>query len=132
MERAEFELLVARAVESLPKEFQEQLENVDVVVEDQPSRAQQASLKLRRDESLLGLYEGVPQTEREHYGLVLPDKITIFQKAIEERCSGKSAIVREIQKVVQHEIAHHFGIGDERLMEIERDKGKGARRQQND
>ncbi len=131
MERGEFELLVARAIEGLPADIREMLENVDVVVEDRPSRGQQARLKLRKDEALLGLYEGVPQTERGQYGLVLPDKITIFQKAIEEGCNGKSAVVREIQKVVQHEVAHHFGIGDERLMQIEREKRKSARRKRN-
>jgi predicted Zn-dependent protease with MMP-like domain len=123
MESAEFEMLVAEAVESLPEEFQEMLENVDVVVEDRPSRRQQTSLRLKRNETLLGLYEGVPRTKREHYGLVVPDKITIFKEAIEARYSRKEAIIREVQRVVRHEIAHHFGIGDARLREIERGKG---------
>ena len=69
---------------------------------------------------LLGLYEGIPQTERgSHYGMVPPDKITIFQKSIEAAYHGEHQITREIERVVKHEIAHHFGIGDARLDEIE-------------
>ena len=123
MEREEFERLVAEAVDSLPEEFQARLENVDVVVEDRPSRSQHASLKLRGNETLLGLYEGVPRTKREQYGMVLPDKITIFQGPIEAQYSGKGAIVRGVQRVVRHEIAHHFGIDDDRLDELERGEG---------
>jgi predicted Zn-dependent protease with MMP-like domain len=123
MDRARFEELVARAVEELPEEFQERLENIDVVVEDTPTRAQLRNAG--RGYTLLGLYEGVPLTERtSNYGLVAPDKITIFQKTIEEKCSGRSesAVKSEIQDVVRHEIAHHFGIGDDRLQEIEEEK----------
>ena len=120
MDRAEFESLVARAVDSLPEEFQAKLENVDIVVEDYPTRSQQSKLKLKTRETLLGLYEGVPRTKREHYGMVPPDKVTIFQKPIEARCAKTSSIVKEVQRVVRHEIAHHFGIGDDRLREIER------------
>ena len=120
MDREKFEELVARAVEELPEEFRERLENIDVVVEDVPSRSQLKGVG--RGNTLLGLYEGVPLTQRHSsYGLVPPDKITIFQKTIEAECSGKyeSEIKAEIQKVVRHEIAHHFGIGDARLQEIE-------------
>ena len=119
MERDEFERLVARAVDGLPGELLDRLENVDIVVEDRPTRQQLASLDLERGESLLGLYEGVPLTQRSsHYGLVPPDKITIFQKSIEARCRYESEIAREIQRVVRHELAHHFGIGDARLDEL--------------
>jgi predicted Zn-dependent protease with MMP-like domain len=70
---------------------------------------------------LLGLYEGVPQTKRDRgYSMVLPDRITIFQKPIEAICRSESEVEREIRRVVQHEIAHHFGIGEARLGEIER------------
>ena len=120
MDRAEFESLVAKAVDSLPEEFQAKLENVDIVVEDYPTCSQQSKLKLKSRETLLGLYEGVPQTKREHYGMVTPDKITIFQKAIEARYEKTGSIIKEIQRVVRLEIAHHFGIGDDRLREIER------------
>ena len=121
MNRERFEELVARAVDSLPEEFRTKLENVDVVVEEWPTSGQRAKVGLRRSQTLLGLYQGVPLTKRgRHYGLVPPDKITIFQKPIEARCSHEAEISAEIQRVVRHEIAHHFGIGDARLRQIER------------
>ena len=121
MDRERFKWLVARAVHSLPSEFLTKLENIDVVVEDWPTQGQLAKAGLRRDETLLGLYEGVPLTRRGgHYGLVPPDKITIFQKPIETKCRYDAEITAEIQRVVRHEIAHHFGIGDDRLEQIER------------
>jgi len=120
MNRDEFEWLVARAVNSLPEEFRTKLENIDVVVEDWPTQDQLNSARLRRGQTLLGLYEGVPLTKRSrHYGLVLPDKITIFQKPIEAECKDEAEITAEIQRVVRHEIAHHFGIGDARLEQLE-------------
>ena len=120
MNREGFEWLVARAVDSLPEEFRTKLENIDVVVQDWPTQGQLNSAGLRRGHTLLGLYEGVPLTKRsQHYGLVLPDKITIFQKPIEARCKGETEITAEIQRVVRHEIAHHFGIGDARLKQLE-------------
>ena len=122
MDRERFEWLVARAIETLPDEFISRLENVDVVVEDYPTKGQLASVGLRRGQTLLGLYEGVPLTKRSsHYGLVPPDKITIFRKPIEAKCRYDAEITHEIQRVVKHEIAHHFGIGDARLEQIERD-----------
>ena len=121
MDRERFEWLVAGVVEDLPEEFLTKLQNVDIVVEDRPTSAQVAKAGLRRGETILGLYEGVPQTRRgRHYGMVLPDKITIFQKPIEARCSYEDEIVAEIQRVVKHEIAHHFGISDARLRQIEK------------
>ena len=123
MDRERFEWLVARAVHSLPEEFRTKLENIDVVVEDWPSQGQLAKARMGRGETLLGLYEGVPLTKRSsHYGLVPPDKITIFQKPIEAKCRYDAEITAEIQRVVRHEIAHHFGIGDARLRQLERGK----------
>jgi predicted Zn-dependent protease with MMP-like domain len=123
MDKERFEQLVVRAVEDLPEEFQEKLENIDVVVEDYPSSYQIRQADLGKGFTLLGLYEGVPLTERtSNYGLVAPDKITIFRKAVEAECAGgdDETIKMEIQRVVRHEIAHHFGIGDARLEEIEK------------
>jgi predicted Zn-dependent protease with MMP-like domain len=123
MDRKRFEWLVARAVEDLPEEFLYKLENIDVVVEDWPTPTQMLQLGLRRGETLLGLYEGVPQTKRgRQYGLVPPDKITIFQRPIEAKCRYDAEISAEIQRVVKHEIAHHFGISDARLRQIEKDE----------
>ncbi|MFC1966140.1 metallopeptidase family protein [Chloroflexota bacterium] len=124
MNRERFERLVAKAIEDLPDEFLARMENVDVVVGDYPTRSQQSRVGLRRDQTLLGLYEGVPLTKRgAHYGLVPPDKITIFQKPIEARCRHDDEIAAEIQSVVKHEIAHHFGVSDARLRQIEKGKG---------
>ena len=125
MDRNEFERLVTRAVDSLPDEFQARLENIDLVVQDWPNQYQSTELGLKLDKTLLGLYEGVPQTERTHYGLVPPDKITIFQKPIEAICGqNDTEIAVEITRVVKHEIAHHFGISDARLDQIENEREK--------
>ena len=119
MDRERFEELVAAAVERLPEELADCLENVDIVVEDWPTPAQLAGAGLEEDEMLLGLYEGVPLTQRSSfYGMVLPDKISIFQKPLEEGCRNDDEIITEVQRVVVHEIAHHFGIGDARLEEL--------------
>jgi len=119
LDRERFERLVAKAVDSLPDEFHTRLENIDVVVADQPSSSQLAEVGRKRGETLLGLYEGVPLTRRSrHYGLVVPDKVTIFQKPIEAIYRSDARIIAEIQRVVQHEIAHHFGISDARLREL--------------
>ncbi len=125
MNKERFESLVIGAVESLPEEFQDRLENVDLVVEDLPSDWQLRKTHLGTGFTLLGLYEGVPLTNRtSNYGLVTPDKITIFQKPIEEACrSGDEMEIKEqIRKTVIHEIAHHFGIDDKRLKEIENER----------
>lgn len=121
MDRERFQELVARAVNNLPEEFKAKLENIDVVVEDCPSQYQLAEAGLRRGEDLLGLYQGVPLTMRgKRYGLVPPDKITIFHKPLEARCRCDAEITEEVRRVVLHELAHHFGIDDARLRQIER------------
>ncbi len=120
MDRARFEQLVVKAIESLPEEFLELMDNVDVVVEDYPTPEQLDEEDLEDDTLLLGLYEGIPQTRRSSfYGMVIPDKITIFQKAIESAVASDDEIEKQIQKTVRHEIAHHFGSSEETLREIE-------------
>jgi len=119
MDSQRFEELVVRAVDSLPDEFHERLENIDIVVADRPTPQQLATLRRKRGETLLGLYEGVPLTKRSrHYGLVPPDKITIFQQPIEAMCRTDARIIAEVRRVVLHEIAHHFGISDDRLRQL--------------
>jgi len=121
MDREEFEGLVSRAIESLPLEFQRKLENVDIVVEEWPTGAQLRQARTRSPWQLLGLYQGVPQTRRGRgYLLVLPDKISIFQRAIETQCRSGHEIEAKVGEVVRHEIAHHFGLNDGTLREIER------------
>lgn len=118
MERQRFEELVAQAVDDLPDEFLEQLENVDIVVQDSPSRAQLA--RAGRGMTLLGLYEGVPHTRRTRgYNMALPDKIVIFQRPIEARCRSDKEIADQVRRVVEHEIAHHFGLDDDELRRLE-------------
>ena len=120
MEREKFETLVARALENLPPEFNSKLENVDVVVEDWPTSMQLRQVKLSHPGQLLGLYQGVPQTKRGGgYGMVLPDKISIFQKPIEALCLSDKEIEVKIGEVVRHEIAHHFGTDEKTLRRIE-------------
>lgn len=119
MDRDRFTWLVARAVDSLPEEFCSRMENVDVVVEEKPTLDQLSEVKLERGTTLLGLYQGVPLPWRSRsYGLVVPDKITIFQKPIEKKCKHDAEIESEVRRVIQHEIAHHFGIGDDRLRQL--------------
>jgi predicted Zn-dependent protease with MMP-like domain len=125
MEREEFESLVARAIESLPLEFQSKLENVDVVVEEWPTAVQLRQAKIKSPTQLLGLYQGVPRTRRgQGYGLVLPDKISIFQRPIEAQCRFGYEVEARIGEVVRHEIAHHFGLDEKTLWKIEKEKHK--------
>lgn len=99
------------------------MSNVAIVVQDYPTPHQLARAGLKQPASLLGLYQGVPLTMRgTNYNLVLPDKITIFRKPIERMCHSDDEIVREVRRVVIHEIAHHFGISDAELERLERAK----------
>lgn len=114
-----FECLVADALDSLPDTILRMLDNVAVVVADEPTPHQVRRMRLAEDDVLLGLYEGIPLTERTSgYGAVLPDKVTIFQRAIEERCDSEVELVDAVRHTVVHELAHHLGISDERLIEI--------------
>jgi predicted Zn-dependent protease with MMP-like domain len=105
--RRRFESLVADALDELPGWVQEAMDNVAVVVEDRPPDD---------DPDLLGLYEGIAQTERESYAGVLPDRITLFRSTIEAEAGEDDEELRaQIAETVVHEIAHHFGISDDRL-----------------
>ena len=119
IERETFEKLVVRALEELPAWVQAKLDNIEVTVAETPSVAQRRRLRLRHGATLLGLYEGVPQTRRTtHYGLVLPDKITLFRLPILAVCRTPEEVEARVRAVVIHELAHHFGIDDDRLQEI--------------
>ena len=116
MTRTEFEQLVREALSKIPDEIRDCMANVDLVVEEWPSATQLAEARLKPTEHLLGLYEGIPLTERYGYNMVLPDKITLFQKPIESICSNdETKIILEVRDTVVHEVAHHFGIDDDRL-----------------
>ena len=116
--REQFERLVRSELSQLPEEFKLRLNNVDIVVDNAASPNQLIGTGIENSMELLGLYEGIPLTERYGYDLVLPDKITIFQKPIESICETQEEIAREIETTITHEIAHHFGINDDRLEEI--------------
>lgn len=120
MTRKEFEGIARDALDSLPKEFAEKLQNVDVVIEDDVDMKDAKARGLGGKGRLLGLYEGVPLKNRTHYyGMVMPDKITLFKRNIERTCAARGLNVRdEVRHVIQHEIAHHFGISDKRLRDL--------------
>ena len=107
-----FERLVAEALDSLPEDLRNRLSNVELVVEDEPPAGQ----------PLLGLYQGVPLTRRGiNYSGALPDKITIYRGPLERHYGSDPEQLRlQVKRVVLHEVAHHFGISDERLVEIDR------------
>ena len=121
MDRERFQELVDKALQRLPDEFRNHLENIDVLIEDWPSQRQLANARVRHRGSLLGLYEGVPVTERgQNYNLVLPDKITIFQKPVESICHSAEEVELEVERLVRHEIGHYFGLDEGHLREIEK------------
>jgi len=122
MDDKDFEYLVERAIETIPEEFREKLENVSIVVSDWPSRYQIA--KVGGKGFLLGLYEGVPQTRRGRYGVggVLPDKITIFKIPILRISKTLDDVVGQVRETVIHEIGHHFGLGEEEIRRAVRQK----------
>ena len=112
MDDVEFEQCVQEAVDSLPAELRGYMSNVAIVVEDEPPGGQ----------PLLGLYQGVPMTRRgSWYGAVLPDKISIYRGPLERHYgANRDRLREEIRRVVLHEVAHHFGISDERLRAMDR------------
>jgi predicted Zn-dependent protease with MMP-like domain len=116
----EFEQLVAEAVDSLPPFFLEKMQNIELLIEAWPTRARLRRAGVPAGRTLLGLYEGVPLTKRTSgYMLVAPDIITLFQGPIERAAGPDAEAIRErVCHTVIHEIAHHFGISDERLIEL--------------
>lgn len=116
----EFEKMVNAGIGAIPKHFLQKLDNVAVVIEDQPTPEQKEKLHLRSGWTLFGLYEGVPQTRRGvNYGSVLPDKITIFKKPIIQAARDKEHIKEIVKDTVWHEIAHHFGMNEEEVRRSE-------------
>lgn len=118
--RDEFERLVAEALDELPPFFQAKMDNVEVLIQPWPSPSDLHSVGLRSPYQLLGLYHGVPLTARtQGYNLVPPDTITLFQRPLERVAGADPAAVRaQVRHTVIHELAHHFGISDERLREL--------------
>jgi predicted Zn-dependent protease with MMP-like domain len=106
--REAFEELVAEALDGIPEEIGRQMRNVAVLVEDDPPPG----------EALFGRYEGVPLTERAEYFGALPDRITIYRRPLCAACRSEAELVRQVRITVVHEVAHHFGIDDDRLDEL--------------
>lgn len=119
MERKGFESLVHDAIRELPQVFRDKLTNVAIIVEDYPSEELLDRMEIPEDETLFGLFEGVPLTERGHFDAPLyPDTVWIFQRPIEEACNTPEEIKEEVRVTVAHELAHFFGFDDEELDEL--------------
>lgn len=123
MDEEQFRQLVEQAVAAIGEEFVNKLDNVQIVIEDEPSSQQRRDNHLGPEDSLLGLYEGVPLTEREDYTLVLPDKITIFKRVIEEMADDVAEVKQLVYDTVWHEIGHHFGLDEAEVRRRERRAG---------
>ena len=118
MKRTRFEQLVDHAIRQLPPMFLEKLANIAVIVEDRPSPELLERMDIPPEDTLFGLYEGVPLTERGFEAPLMPDTIWIFQEPIEDACETDEEIEQEIQTTVVHEVAHFFGFDDEQLEEM--------------
>jgi predicted Zn-dependent protease with MMP-like domain len=117
--RTRFEELVERALDDLPVEFLNALHNVDILIEDRPRSDDLRQTKVRPRCTLLGVYRGVPLTRRGRgYHMTTPDTIVIFREPIERLARDEADLEERVRRVVRHEVAHYFGISDERLREI--------------
>lgn len=116
--RDSFEQLVRTAVASLPDRFLSKMGNVGVIVETRPSHTQRVRNNLGPRDTLLGLYEGVPLTERGAYVPPLPDVITLFQEPIEDACESHEGLEQQVRITVAHEVAHYFGFSDDALADL--------------
>lgn len=120
VEPEHFENLVAAAVHGLPEEFREQIANVEFAVEDWARPDDLARMGLPPSSTLLGVYRGIPLTRRGRgYNMTLPDRIVIFRGPLQRMATTEVDLEKRIERVVRHEIAHYFGISDERLHEID-------------
>jgi predicted Zn-dependent protease with MMP-like domain len=114
--REHFEQLVADALDSLPDDIAAAMENVEVVVEDEPTAEVRAGVGRAND--VLGYYHGIPLTQRGYYNNALPDRISIYRGPITRMARTATGIKEQVRRTVIHEIAHHFGIDDDRLHEL--------------
>ena len=111
----EFDALVQEAINGIPEDYRKLMRNVAIVVVDEPTPEQLTKTGLRHGQSLLGLYEGVPQISRGAGYSALPDKITIFKRAIVESCADSEQVCEQVKETVWHELAHHFGSSEQRV-----------------
>ncbi|MBN2429831.1 MAG: metallopeptidase family protein [Acidobacteria bacterium] len=116
---AEFEELVAQALEDIPEDFLAKLDNVEIVVEEAPSPELLKEMGLLGRGTLFGLYQGIPRTHKSSFHFApLPDRIVIFRRPIVQACRTRERIIRQVKITVLHEVAHHFGFSEERLREL--------------
>ena len=127
MTRDEFRELVTEALGGIPQNFRDALQNIAIVVEDEPSPVQLNEVGIEPPDTLLGLYEGTPLTERQWaHGNTLPDKITLFQLPIEDASEDEDDVVVAIGETLIHEIGHYFGLSEEEIEEIEEQYWRGG------
>ena len=120
MTREQFQRLVLEAVTLIPKRFRREMKNLALVVEDEPSADLLEEMELEPPDSLYGLYQGVPLPERTWaFGNNLPDRITLYQRPIEEDCEDEDEIRAVIGETLIHEVGHYFGMSEEEIEEIE-------------
>jgi predicted Zn-dependent protease with MMP-like domain len=128
MQRDAFERLVADALASIPRRFRDAMENLAIVVEDEPSRELLRQMEIEPPDTLLGLYQGLPLTERPwDYGNALPDRILLFQGPLERDSEDEDDLVVAIGETLIHEIGHYFGLSEEEIEDIEEHYWKGGR-----
>jgi predicted Zn-dependent protease with MMP-like domain len=121
MNDEEFEKVVGKALDSLPEKYTSKLDNVAIVVADEPTEEQRVKLKLHCNQTLFGLYEGIPKVQRgNNYNLVLPDKITIFKLPILRVAPDEKRLFEQVRHTLWHEIAHHFGLAHAQIHKLER------------
>jgi predicted Zn-dependent protease with MMP-like domain len=120
MNRERFRRLVDEALQTIPDDFRNAMDNIAIVVEDEPTSEQLAEVGIEPPDSLLGLYQGTPLTERQWaHGNTLPDKITLFQRVIEDESEDEDDMVVAIGETLIHEVGHYFGMSEEEIEEIE-------------
>lgn len=117
----EFDRLISKAMDELPQEYIEGLDNVAIVMADEPTEEQSVKMRLREEgKILLGLYEGIPLTQRgAGYTFVLPDKITLFKHSILRVVDDETGLFEQIKRTLWHEIAHYYGLDHGRIDELE-------------
>lgn len=126
MTRQEFTKLVEEALEDIPRSFRDEMKNVAVVVEDEPSPELLAEMEIEPPDSLFGLYQGTPLPERGWaHGNALPDRISIYQFPIEDACEDEEEIRTCVAETVIHEFGHYFGMSEEEIEEIEEKYWRG-------
>jgi predicted Zn-dependent protease with MMP-like domain len=125
--RARFERLLAEAVALIPKRFRREIKNLALVVEDEPGAELLEDMEIEPPDTLYGLYQGTPLTERTWgYGNQLPDRITLFQKPIEQDCEDEDEVRAVIVETLIHEVGHYFGMSEEQIEAIEEQYWRGG------